>query len=383
MGRAGVVIALGAAQTLLWGGTYYLPAILAAPISVDLHLAPTTVFAAFSAALVVSAALGPAVGRRIDARGGRGTLALGALVSAAGLGLLAAAEGPVLLFGAWLVIGTGMALGLYEAAFSTLARLYGRGARGPITGVTLIAGFASTLGWPASAMMEAEFGWRGACLGWAGAALALALPLILSLPRAGPAAAPAHDPAAPPPPSAPGLAMALLGFVFGATWFVATAMAAHLPGLLQAAGATPAAAIAAAALVGPAQVAGRLLEFGAMRRVGPVASATAAAAAHPLGAAALLALGGPAAAGFALLHGAGAGVMTVARGSLPLALFGPEGYGLRQGVLAAPARLAAVAAPLAFAWALARWGAGAVWLSAGLSALALAAMLALRLTLRR
>ncbi|MDP3084834.1 MAG: MFS transporter, partial [Rubrivivax sp.] len=150
-----------------------------------------------------------------------------------------------------------------------------------------------------------------------------------------------------------------------------------LPGLLQAAGATLVAAVAAGALIGPAQVGARLLEFGFLRHVHPLWSARLAALTHPIGAAALLAAGAPVAALFALAHGAGNGVMTIAKGTLPLALFGPVGYGARQGWLMLPARLAQAAAPFCFGLALERWGAGALWLSSALGLAALGALLLL------
>ena len=180
------VLALGSAQTLAWGSSYYLPAVLATPIARDLGVAPATVFAAFSVALLVSAALGPHAGRAIDRWGGRFVLAGTNLVFAVGLAALSLAQGPWGLFLAWAVLGIGMGSGLYEAAFAALVRLYGTGSRGAITGITLIAGFASTVGWPLSALLEAHFGWRGACLGWAALHLVVGIPLNLSLPRAGP-----------------------------------------------------------------------------------------------------------------------------------------------------------------------------------------------------
>ncbi|MFN3615421.1 MAG: MFS transporter, partial [Rubrimonas sp.] len=131
-------------------------------------------------------------------------------------------------------------------------------------------------------------------------------------------------------------------------------------------------------LVGPAQVGARLLEFGLMRRAHPLLSARLAASAHPAAAALLLGLGAPGAAAFALLHGGGNGIMTIAKGTLPLAVFGPAGYGARQGWLAAPARFGQAAAPFLFALALDAWGPGALWLTAGLMALAATALLALR-----
>jgi len=388
--RLGVVLTLGTAQTLAWGSTYYLPAILAVPMARDMGVSTTWIFGAFSLALVVSALLGPWAGRRIDLFGGRAMLLASSIAFAAGLALLGLAQGPATLALGWLVIGLGMGVGLYEAAFASLVTLYGRDARGPITGVTLIAGLASTICWPITALIDAEMGWRAACFFWAAAHLALGLPLnLLASPR--PAAAPDAAPetptgaisatAAPSEPAAPpqaGRAMALMAFAFAVTWFVSTAMAAHLPRLLQEAGAAPAAALLAAALVGPAQVAGRLLEFGLLRRSHPLLSARLAGLAHPLGAAALLALGAPAAIFFTVAHGLGNGVLTIAKGSLPLAVFGPGGYGRRLGLLMAPARVAQAAAPLVFAGAVEVWGAGAFALSAGLSLAGLAALMALR-----
>src|SRR5260221_8221820 len=292
LGRTSTVIALGTTQTLAWASSYYLPAILAAPIARDLGVPASWVFGVFSAALLLSAALGPAVGRAIDLRGGRGVLVLSNLVLAAGLVLLAAAHGLVMLAVAWAVLGAGIAAGLYDAAFATLAGLYGRGARAPITGITLIAGFASTIGWPISAALDAEFGWRVACLVWAGVHLVIALPLNRFLIPPAPPPAPAATMSEAGDSAVPRGAMALLAFIFATSWFVTGAMAAHLPRLLEALGSGTTAAIAAAALVGPAQVAARIAEFGLLRRAHPLVSARIAAAMHPIGAALVLALGG-------------------------------------------------------------------------------------------
>jgi MFS family permease len=383
-GARRVVLALGAAQTLAWASSYYLPAILAAPMAADLAVPVSWVFGGFSAALVLSALLSPAAGRAIDLRGGREVLTLSNLVFATGLVLLALAQGTGLMALAWLVMGVGMAMGLYDAAFATLAGLYGRAARSPITGITLIAGFASTVGWPLSAIMEEMLGWRGACLGWAGLHLLVGLPLNrLLVPPAPPPEKQAATPDGQAVP-APRLAMPILAFVFAATWTVAGAMAAHLPAILKAAGATPALAIAAAALIGPAQVAARLLEFALVRRVQPIATARVATLGHPLGAVALLLVGGIAAPVFAVLHGMGNGVMTIVKGTLPLAVFGPIGYGARQGLLTAPSRFFQALAPFAFGLLLERSGVGAALsVTSGLSLAAFVALMALRVQVRR
>lgn len=377
-GRTTVVAALGATQTLAWASSYYLPAILADPIAAATGLSRTEFFAIFSAALLLSAALGPAIGRRIDRHGGRGVLIASNLFLAAGLAALAAARGPLGVAAAWVLLGIGMAAGLYDAGFAALAALYGGSARSAITGITLIAGFASTVGWPTSALLDASLGWRGTCLAWAALHLAVGLPMNRWLIPAATAREAAPAAAEPEAGEAPRGAMALLAFVFAATWFVTGAMAAHLPRLFEAAGAPPAAAIAAAALVGPAQVGARFVEFSLLRRIHPLGSARAAAQLHPLAAVALALLGPSGIAAFALLHGAGNGMLTIAKGTLPLALFGPVGYGLRSGLLSAPARAAQAASPLLFGYLLDRMGQGATAVSAGLSLAALAALLMLK-----
>ena len=406
--RTRTVLTLGTAQTLAWASSYYLPAILAVPMARDLGVSAATVFAAFSAGLVISAFLGPRAGRAIDSFGGRPVLAFSNIVFAMGLAALGLASGRWSLFAAWMVIGMGMAGGLYEAAFATLVRLYGRDSRNVITGITLIAGFASTVGWPLSMALEAWMGWRNTCFVWAGLHVLLGLPLNLSLPklrseRASQAkqlpddahadtadtadtAATAASVALTTPittsvsaaPPVPLRSAVLLALVFALTWFISTAMAAHLPTLLSASGVTLSMAVTAGALIGPAQVAGRLLEFGVLRRAHPLLSARVAAVMHPLGAIALAVSGAPAAVLFALLHGAGNGVLTIAKGTLPLALFGPQGYGERQGLLMVPARLAQALAPWLFGLCMERLGAGALWVSAALGALVFVALALLR-----
>lgn len=374
-----MVVALGITQTLAWASSYYIPAVLAVPMARSLGLASSWVFGAFSAALVLSALIAPWVGRVIDARGGRAVLTASNLVLAAGLALLAAAQEPVVMVLGWLVMGLGISMGLYDAAFATLAGLYGRAARGPITGITLIAGFASTVGWPVSAVLEEVVGWRGACLAWAGLHLVLGLPLNRLLVPAAPPPAKAGAAAEPEGPPPPRLAMPLLAVVFATTWFVAGAMAAHLPVLLEAAGTTPAVAIAAGALIGPAQVGARILEFGFLRRFHPLVSARMATLCHPLGAAVLALWGGPAAAVFVVLHGMGNGVLTIAKGTLPLAVFGPVGYGARTGLISAPSRLLQATAPFLFGLVLEGAGvAWALWLTAGCCLAAFVALMLLR-----
>lgn len=389
--QIGVVLGLGTTQTLAWASSYYLPALLAGPLAAELGMAVTRLFAAFTLALVVSALVGPAAGRAIDRHGGRTVLLVTNGLFAAGLAALGLAQAEWQVWAAWCVIGLAMGSGLYDAAFATLVRLYPVSARNAITGITLIAGFASTVGWPLTQWGIDAIGWRGTCLGWAALHLVLGLPLHSRLPRGRVEDAPPVQPLPPPgaastaPAVAPraagnGVAM-VLAAVFAIAWFTSTAMAAHLPLLLQAQGLSASTALAVAMLVGPAQVAGRLLEFGFLRRAHPLLSSRFATAGHPLGVL-LLALGGPMGGWlFAVMHGMGNGILTIAKGTLPLVVFGAAGYGERQGWLMAPARVAQAFAPLLFGLAMAHWGGHALWLTAGLGLLALALLqgLAMRL----
>jgi len=354
---------LGVAQTLSWASSYYLPAVLAGAISKDIGASTSTVFGAFSVALLVAAGIGPVAGRRIDRMGGRSVLIASNLVFAAGLAALSQATHASHVFAAWALMGLAMGSGLYEAAFATVVRLHGQEARRAITGITLFAGFASTVGWPLSAYLESTVGWRGACLAWAALHLVVGLPLNVLLPRAARTDQASKEATVTNKGDGAGLAPAqqrraaiLMAYVFAVTWFISTAMAAHLPELLLASGATLAAAVGIAALVGPAQVVGRVIEFTFLKRAHPLLSARLATLAHPLGALCLGLLGTSSAAAFAVLHGLGNGILTIAVGTLPLMIFGAKGYGQRQGFLMVPARIVQAGAPFLFGIALERWG---------------------------
>ncbi len=392
--RHSVVVPLGVAQTLAWGSSFYLPAMLATPMARELGVQASTVYAALSMSLVISALISPWAGRRIDARGGRPVLLLSSVLFVAALLLLSQAQGLVSLLLAWVVMGLAMGTGLYDAAFAALVRLFGPEARRSISGITLIAGFASSVGWPLTAWMEAHWGWRGACLGWAALHLLVVMPLngmvprVAALPRrVGPAAEPAHGGGAQSTGAGTttdggadtsatrgrSLQLVVLASLFTLMGFVSTAIATHLPAILQAAGAPVATAVALAALAGPSQVAARLFELGVLSRFSPLLTARIAASGHPLAAALLLLAGPVVALPFVVVHGLGNGLLTIVRGTLPLALFGAQGYGARQGWIALPGRLLGALSPWLMGLALERQGVAALgWtLACGLGSLLL------------
>jgi MFS family permease len=368
-----IILALGTTQTLAWASSYYLPAILADPIGHDLGMSANWIFAAFSAALVISAVLGPRIGRQIDLFGGRPVLCTSNLTIAAGLVLLGITSSIPLLIAAWILLGIGMGYGLYDAAFAALGRIYGTAARGPITGITLMAGFASTVGWPLTALGLDHIGWRNTCFAWAAAHILIGLPInFFMLPSVAGAKTVAVNAVKPHIPI--DRTMILLAFAFAAGWTVTGAMAAHMPRILETGGATVVQAVAAGALFGPAQVFARILEASFLSRYHPLVSTRLACLTHPIGAAIFAVVGGPAAGAFAIFFGLGNGILTIARGTLPLAIFGPKDYGYRLGLIGAQARMAQAMAPLAFGLLIDLIGIKVLIVSSALSLSALAAL---------
>ena len=374
----------GAAQVIASAGAHYLPAVIAIPASQELSLSPAILFAGFSVALGVSAIAGPISGKLVDRMGGRPVLMLSNLIFALGLTCLGFAQGMWSVLFAYAILGLGMATGLFEVAFSSIVRLFGKSSRNPITGVTLIAGFASFVAWTVSVYVESKLGWSGVCWFWACVHILVGLPLNAMLPSPlSPSAelalkadtskttqSPGTPPAPPPTAEAapiPGKFTAfLLAFVFAANSFVGMGLMIHMPRMLEGMGVPLALAFTIGSLVGPSQVLGRLIDFFFMRRWHPLVSTRLAALTHPVGGALLLAFGAPFAMAFVVLHGIGNGILIIARGTLPLAIFGTKGYGQRQGWLMMPSKFAQAAAPFLFGLALTDWGSNVLWLSWGL-----------------
>jgi hypothetical protein len=342
--RLGAV--LGINQTLSWGMTFYLPAIVAGPVATTLGQPGFPILGAFSWSLLVAGACAPRVGKWIDRHGGRGALLVSIAVIAAGQAVLAMTPNLAIWYLGWTIIGVGMSMGLYDAAFATAGGLLGKEAGACITGITLVAGFASTVFWTLGAGLIGVLGWRGLLLAYAGLMLVVNLPMVwLLVPPAPPR--PQRDTAAAGMRRSPAerRAAVLLGAFFALRWFITSAIAVHVLSLLQGVQLSEAQAVGVAAMIGPGQVAGRILEYAIGPRIDLLMKARVGALLFPLGAALLL-LGGPyAAMGFAVLYGMSNGIMTINRGTLPLALFGPEGYARMLGWLAVPVLLAQATAP--------------------------------------
>lgn len=359
--RALVVSALGTAQIAAWGSSYYLLAVLARPIADDTGWPLPWVVGGFSLALLVSGLLSSRVGDAIERHGGRPVLAGSAVLLA--LGLIAVALAPSLPFylAAWVLLGAGMSAGLYDATFGALGRIYGTGARSAISAVTLWGGFASTVSWPVTAVLALQLGWRHACLVYAAFQLLVSLPLYLLALRGtgdlhlapgdnGAAAAPA--PALPLDPRMVAMLVALSLTLAAA---ISSILSVHLLTMLQQRDVALGAAVALGALVGPSQVGARIVEMTIGRRLHPIWVLITATVLVAVGIALLLA-GGTVLPVAMLCYGAGLGITSIARGSLPLALFGKHGFAARMGRIATPVLLVQSVAPLAAAAILQRYG---------------------------
>lgn len=349
--RRRLAVVLGLNQTLTWGMTFYLPAVIGGPATRSIGASPFVMLGAFTWALLVTGVLAPRVGRWIDRFGGRGPLALSIVVTAVGQVVLATAPNLAAWYVGWTVIGGGMACGLYDAAFATAGVLLGKDAGPAITGITLFAGFASTVFWTLGAALIGVAGWRGLLLLYAALQVGVNLPMVLWLlpHRVSAPITLEHAEAVQETVQPRRLVTSCLASFFIIRWFITSAIAVNVLHLLQGVGLTLSQAVFVAALIGPGQVAGRILEWSIGARIGLLLRARLGAMLFPLGAVALL-VGGPVACVlFAVLYGMSNGILTINRGTLPLALLGSRGYATLLGWLAVPVLLAQAVAPTATA----------------------------------
>ncbi|HUH91980.1 MAG TPA: MFS transporter [Casimicrobiaceae bacterium] len=347
-----LVLGLGVTQIISWGALIYAIAVLGSPMAEELGVSRTVVFGAFSASLVVSGLAGPRVGRLIDRRGGRNLLALGSIGAAISLALIAFAPGVASFFLAWLLAGIARAMTLYEAAFATLSQHTAKAFRNSVTALTLLGGLAGTVFFPLSLFGLEHLGWRGTLLTYAAAELLLCLPLHLwciphgiehRVAETQDATSAAAANRAPRPPAS----FAALSTSFALSAFITSAISVHVINLLQVRGLSVGTAVFVASLIGPMQVAGRLVELAFGRRFPAVAIGAATLVLLVLSLLSLSAAGGMAIAlAFALSYGCANGVQTIVRGTVPAELFGREGYGHTVGRLAAPSFIARAVAPI-------------------------------------
>lgn len=355
--QRGILGILAVTQVVSWGSIYYAFSVLSLDIQRDLGLSPAVVFGAFSWSLLVAGLLAPAVGVWLDQRGGRAVMGAGSLVGALGLFVLSQATSATMYLVAWTVLGAAMALALYESAFATINREFDSNPRQGISTLTLFAGFASTLFWPLTLKLNGLLGWRDTYLIYAGLQLLLCAPLHAML-----AVRPRADAVKLARAGHTGKNFTLresvrhpvfwwLALAFATNSFVFSALSVHLIPLLNRLGHSMETAVVFAALIGPMQVAARIGERMYAQRSRPQSVGLVTFATLPFALATLFFLGERqwAAAAFCLVYGAGNGILTIVRGTVPQAIFGRENYGAISGALAGPSMLLKSVGPVAVA----------------------------------
>jgi MFS family permease len=350
------VLVLGVTEILAWGAIFYPPVLTVPLIAHERGWSMTFAMGGFSLALLTAGLVSPRVGKLIDRHGGHCVMPIGSLIAALGLALIVYVDHPAAYLAVWLLLGVATAATLYDPAFATLGRIFGAAARRPITALTLAGGFASTVSWPATHVLLEAVGWRGTYLVYAALLALVAAPLhAFALPRtranvATPSDQSVHAASVVLPPT--GWPFLLVAAAFAAYAFVPSGLSAHLLAIFGRAGIDAATVVAIGALFGPAQVAARICELMFARSIHPLAIARFAVAVL-LAAFALIALVGltaAAAASFAVLFGMANGLLTIARGAVPLALFGAAGYGHLVGRIGGPYLVMQAIAPLVLAF---------------------------------
>jgi MFS family permease len=349
------VLVLGVTEILAWGTIFYPPVLTVPLIAHERGWSMSFAMGGFSLALLTAGLVSPRVGLLIDRHGGHRVMPVGSLLAALGLALIVYADHPATYVAVWVLLGVATAATLYDPAFATLGRIFGAEARRPITGLTLAGGFASTVSWPVTHLLLNAVGWQGTYLVYAAVLALVAAPLhAFALPRtradaAARSAQAAQAPSIVLPPT--GWPFLLVAAAFAAYAFVPSGLSAHLLAIFARAGIDAATVVAIGALFGPAQVAARICELMVARRIHPLFVARFAVA-MLLAAFALLALLGlsvATAAAFAVMFGMANGLLTIARGAVPLALFGAAGYGHLVGRIGGPYLVMQAIAPLVLA----------------------------------
>jgi len=384
-----VASGVGLVQMLAFGTSLYLLTVLSQPIRADTGWPLPWIIGGMSAGQLAGAAVAPRVGRWIKRHGGRPALSVSSLLFAAGLATLALSPNLAVYFAGWIVIGLAMACGLYDVAFGALGRLYGLEARRSITTVTLWGGFASTVFWSLSGVLVTAVGWRWTCGAFALMHLVIGLPIYRFL-------LPAAEPHLEPPPreragsAAPGLSAAarsailLLGAVLMTETLVASIISVHLVTLLRERGLTMAAAIGLGVFIGPTQVSARFGESMFGTRIHPSLTMIVAVGAITVGVGLLPILPLSVAAVALMSYGAGIGLVSISRGSLPLYLFGPIEAPVVSGLLGRPIAVTSALAPSIGAFLITHAGSQVtLWLLTAVSAISVGAAVALRGQARR
>jgi predicted MFS family arabinose efflux permease len=388
-----LIAGLSLTRLIGWGANYWAPSVLASHLARDPGLSAPVVFGGITVLLVTGALLAVPLGRHAERHGTRGLMVVGAAICGVGFVGLAAVQGPLGYLAAWAVIGVGHAMSLANMGSVTVAQIMDVRARRVIGVMMLVGGLSATVFWPFAAWLADVVGWRGACLVFAALHVGVALPIHLAIPRhRRPPTDTANDPGARlrldgrVPGERRRIAFVLLAGCFCLSGLVSWGLPLHMIAMFETSGLSLASAVAIASLGGPVTLAARLVEVAAGDRVPLEKLCLAALLMGAVASLVQLTAGGSAATTvlFVVLYSAGAGVISIARATLPLVLFGQRGYAVMSSRLVMPQNLMFAAAPLLYAWLITATGETTTLIvSAALQGLAFIAMLLLLAHLSR
>jgi MFS family permease len=355
------VAGLAVTQIIGWGTTFHLPAVLGSVMAPSIGISMEVLFGGISVQLLASALVAPRIGRRIDRLGGRAIMVGGSVLLALALALISQAHGPVLYFIGWALIGFATPMTLGAGTQASLAQVAGPGARRAVSVLLFFTGLPSFFFWPLASWLEPIIGWRHTALLFAALHLVICVPIhfaVLSrrIPvRISASGVPMEDGL---PPSARRGAFWLLAATLAFAGMISWGVALNIIELLKAGGLPSTTAVFIATLTAPIQASARIIEFMFGGRYPATVTGLVSASVMPLAFVGLLIGGGAvwAAVMFAVCYGISNGLMTLARATIPLALFGRGEYGTWTGRLTTPQNLVFAASPVLFAALLQRQG---------------------------
>ena len=346
---------LGLAQTIAFGTSLYLLTVLGAYISRDLALPLSLVAFGMTFGILCGALIYPHVGRFINHGKGRQVLVFSALSFALGLIIIANSHSVAIYIIGWGFMGCAMASGLYDAVFSQLGLVFGKDARPMISLIALCGGFASTIFWIISGHFVHSIGWREACLIYAALHIFINLPIYLFvLPICKANAIHGKTSANFIIDDDIKQKLMIITSLFMCETLVAAIIGVHIVNMLSGQGIGVNIAVAMAAIIGPSQVVGRFIELSLGHKIRPITTVSVALFLIIIGLL-LIGINPQNALWYLMIYGVGIGVLSIARGTLPLETFDAKIYPLLMGKMARPIAITQALAPTIGALLVARF----------------------------
>jgi len=358
------VLGLGVTTTIGYGTLFYSFTIMSQEFEKEFYWSKTFIFGIFSLGIFLGGLLAPKIGKLLDNHGARAIMSVGSILCALGLFLVSNVQTQWHYIISIVFLEVVSTLVLYEAAFVAFSQLAGNKARLPITQITLIAGFASTIFWPLISFLLSFLSWREVYLILASFHLFIALPIhffILkkdAIIKTDIKFSNSFDDSLELEGKLRKKSLILVGIVFSLIAIPITVMQTHFLRLMNGFGIEMTSAIALGALIGPSQVGSRIIEITISKKITPLTSGIFSTSIMSLGILTLYFSGYDIllATFFVILYGAGQGLTDIIRGSIPLYLFGKDNLGKTIGGINLYRNIIVSLVPFGFAFLMETFG---------------------------